>query len=130
MKDTMKMLNKIILGKIDEIPEYINKINNERKNFKYDIDGLVIKINELESREKLGFTQHHPRWAIAYKFEASLAETKVSSIDIQIGRGGRVTPVANLDPVELAGSVISRATLHNQEYINALGVNEGDIVAI
>ena len=120
----------MISGKFAKIPEYINKIGEVRKSFKYEIDGLVIKINDLESRKELGFTQHHPRWAIAYKFEAPLAETKVTSIDIQIGRGGRATPVANLIPVKLTGSVISRATLHNQEYINALGINEGDLVTI
>lgn len=118
------------IGNIDELPEYVNKLKNERKNFNYNIDGLVIKINDLESIEKLGFTQHHPRWAIAYKFEAPIAETKVISIDVQIGRGGRVTPVANLVPVELAGSTISRATLHNQEYINSLGINKDDLVTI
>ncbi len=121
---------KIKIGSINDIPEYINEISNKRENFQYEIDGLVIKINELDSREILGLTQHHPRWAIAYKFEAPLTDTKVVSIDIQIGRGGRVTPVANLIPVKLSGSIISRATLHNQEYINSLGVNEGDIVTV
>ncbi len=118
------------IGNIDELPDYVIKLKNERKNFNYDIDGLVVKLNDLASREKLGFTQHHPRWAIAYKFEAPIAETKVISIDVQIGRGGRATPVANLVPVELSGSTISRATLHNQEYINSLGVNNDDLVTI
>ena len=117
-------------GKIDDIPEYIEHFKSIRNDLQYEIDGLVIKINDIESREKLGYTQHHPRWAIAYKFDAPLAETILTSIDVQIGRGGRVTPVANLKPVELSGSIISRAPLHNQEYIDSLGVNEGDTVTI
>jgi len=117
-------------GTLDKIPEYINKLQTQRKSFPYDIDGLVVKINNLNDREKLGYTQHHPRWAIAYKFDAPLAETVVESIIVQIGRGGRATPVANLKPVSLAGSLISRATLHNQDYINSINVNEGDKVTI
>lgn len=117
-------------GKLSDIKEYIQNINKIRENIDYEIDGLVIKLNDLEDREKLGFTQHHPRWAIAYKFDAPMAETKVVSIEVQIGRGGRVTPVANLESVELSGSIISRATLHNNDYINTLGVNAGDTVTI
>jgi DNA ligase (NAD+) len=119
-----------ITGKIDDIPQYIDDITKQRNELDYEIDGLVIKINSLEDREKLGFTQHHPRWAIAYKFEAPMAETIVESIEVQIGRGGRATPVANLKPVSLAGSVISRATLHNQDYIDSICVDVGDRVTI
>jgi DNA ligase (NAD+) len=117
-------------GNLLDIEEYIENLTEIRKNLEYEIDGLVIKINDLKSREELGFTQHHPRWAIAFKFEAPLAETQVISIVTQIGRGGRATPVANLKPVELSGSVISRATLHNQDYIDSIEVNVGDLVAI
>jgi DNA ligase (NAD+) len=117
-------------GRISDIQEYVGNFSRIRKTLAYEIDGLVIKINDLKSREELGFTQHHPRWAIAFKFDAPLAETKVVSIVVQIGRGGRATPVANLEPVELSGSVISRATLHNQDYINSIGVNAGDTVSI
>ncbi|HPO50835.1 MAG TPA: NAD-dependent DNA ligase LigA, partial [Spirochaetota bacterium] len=106
---------------------YFSKI---RKNLEYEIDGLVIKINDFSLRDRLGFTQHHPRWAIAYKFDAPLADTKVLSIVVQIGRGGRATPVANLEPVKLSGSTIARATLHNQDYVDSLEVNVGDIVTI
>ncbi len=119
-----------VTGGIKDIDDYVKKFKTMRQDVPYDIDGLVIKINDISAREKLGFTQHHPRWAIAYKFEAPLAETVVESIDVQIGRQGRATPVANLKPVSLAGSVISRATLHNQDYIDSLDVNAGDRVSI
>ena len=117
-------------GTTEDIKEYIEKFSQIRNSLPYEIDGLVIKINNLEDREQLGFTQHHPRWALAYKFDAPLAQTKVLSIVTQIGRGGRATPVANLDPVELSGSTIARATLHNQDYIDSIGVNVGDWVSI
>ncbi|MCG8568950.1 MAG: NAD-dependent DNA ligase LigA [Spirochaetes bacterium] len=119
-----------IQGELDAIEGYLQQMTEARKKLAYEIDGLVIKINELRIRDELGFTSHHPRWAIAYKFEAPQAETEVVSIDIQVGRGGRITPVANLKPVKLSGSTISRATLHNQDYINAVGVNIGDRVTI
>ncbi len=118
------------IGNIRDIENFIEYFAKKRESLKYEIDGLVIKINDLKTREILGETSHHPRWAIAYKFDAPLAETKVISIEIQIGRAGRVTPVANLEPVELSGSTISRATLHNMEYVNALGINAGDTVTI
>ncbi len=114
----------------DQISSYINIFTDEREKLKYEIDGLVIKINSISDREELGYTRHHPRWALAYKFNALQIETVVESIDIQIGRGGRITPVANLTPVELSGSVISRATLHNRDYIKQLNLNEGDTVLI
>lgn len=118
------------IGKINELSGYIKDFEKKRKNLPYEIDGIVIKINDLVTRDELGYTQHHPRWAIAYKFDAPLAETTLESIDVQVGRGGRITPVANLTPVELSGSIISRATLHNQDYIDSLTVNVGDLVSI
>ncbi|HNZ27604.1 MAG TPA: NAD-dependent DNA ligase LigA [Spirochaetota bacterium] len=118
------------IGKISEMSGYIKDFEKKRESLPYEIDGIVIKINDLATRAELGYTQHHPRWAIAYKFDAPLAETKLESIDVQVGRGGRITPVANLTPVELSGSVISRATLHNQDYIDSLTVNVGDLVNI
>ena len=121
---------KFVSGSLYDVLPYIDSFKNIRNKIPYDIDGLVIKIDSLLERDKLGLTEHHPRWAIAFKFEAPLAETILESIDIQIGRGGRATPVANLKPVELAGSTISRATLHNQDYINAIGVNVNDRVSI
>ncbi|MBQ3922147.1 MAG: NAD-dependent DNA ligase LigA, partial [Spirochaetales bacterium] len=119
-----------LIGNIDYIGSCIQTITEMRSSLPYDIDGIVIKINDLESREEMGYTQHHPRWAIAYKFDAPMAETVINSISVQVGRGGRITPVANLQPVPLAGSVIARATLHNQDYIDSLDVNIGDLVSI
>ncbi|HOV13212.1 MAG TPA: NAD-dependent DNA ligase LigA, partial [Spirochaetota bacterium] len=117
-------------GKLTDIKDYLEHFKTIRDKIEYEIDGLVIKINDFNLRNELGFTQHHPRWAIAFKFDAPLTQTKVISIVTQIGRGGRATPVANLEPVKLSGSTISRATLHNQDYIDTLGVNIGDIVTI
>ncbi len=118
------------IGSIGDASDYLLKFSQIRKTLEYDIDGLVIKINDMKLREKLGMTEHHPRWAIAYKFDAPMAQTKVQGITFQVGRGGRITPVAQLEPVELAGSVISRATLHNEDYIQVLGINIGDTVNI
>lgn len=118
------------IGSIGDVPNYLLQFSQIRKNLEYDIDGLVIKVNDMNLREKLGMTEHHPRWAIAYKFDAPMAQTKVHGITFQVGRGGRITPVALLEPVELAGSVISRATLHNEDYIQMLGINIGDTVHI
>jgi DNA ligase (NAD+) len=119
-----------VTGTLENLPSFIESMTAARPGLPYDIDGLVIKINNLADRDTLGFTQHHPRWAIAYKFESPQAETTVVSISVQVGRAGKLTPVANLEPVELAGSVISRATLHNQDYIDALGLNSNDKVTI
>lgn len=117
-------------GDINSAEKHISDKIKERNNLSYEIDGLVIKINELDIRESLGYTSHHPRWAIAYKFESPMAETVLLNIIIQIGRNGRVTPVAELKPVQIAGSIVSRATLHNLEYIELLELGIGDIVSI
>ncbi|MBQ3923283.1 MAG: DNA ligase (NAD(+)) LigA, partial [Spirochaetales bacterium] len=90
-----------LIGNIDDIGSCIQTLTEMRSSLPYDIDGIVIKINDLESREEMGYTQHHPRWAIAYKFDAPMAETVINSISVQVGRGGRITPVANLQPVPL-----------------------------
>lgn len=118
------------IGFVSDAPDYLLNFSQIRKTLEYDIDGLVIKINDMKLRKTLGMTEHHPRWAIAYKFDAPMAQTKVQGITFQVGRGGRITPVAQLEPVELAGSVISRATLHNEDYIQMLGINIGDTVNI
>ncbi len=115
------------ISQIEKLIENFTKIRNE---LPYQIDGLVFKVNEFKTREKLGYTGHHPRWAIAYKFEAPKAETIVKDIIWQVGRGGRITPVAILNPVSIAGSVVSRATLHNIEYIKMLELSIGDTVSI
>ena len=113
-----------------EIDSYIKKKTAERGDLPYEIDGLVFKINELDVRERFGYTEHHPRWAIAYKFESPQAEAKLLGITVQVGRTGRITPVAEITPTKLGGSTIRRATLHNQEYIDELELAIGDTVSI
>lgn len=114
----------------EDIPSDIAARTQTRKDLGYEIDGLVLKVNELATREDLGYTEHHPRWAIAYKFEAPQARSVVTSIDVQVGRTGRITPMARIVPTELSGSVISNVTLHNQDYVNQLEIAIGDTVAI
>jgi len=125
-----KELPGITTGPVDNILDYIKDQTKERGNLDYDIDGLVIKVNGIALREDLGETSHHPRWAIAYKFDSPAAETILEDIVIQVGRNGRVSPVAILTPVQIAGSIVARATLHNQEYIDILELGIGDRVSI
>jgi DNA ligase (NAD+) len=115
---------------IDEVLEFINYWDKEREHLPYDIDGIVLKIDSMQQRERLGFTAKTPRWAIAYKFKAEEAAAKLLSIDYQVGRTGVVTPVANLTPVHLAGTVVKRATLNNADFIRNLGLHKGDTVYI
>ncbi len=117
-------------GAYTDIASYIQEHTNKRASLGYEIDGLVAKVNELEVRSQLGYTAHHPRWAMAYKFESPQAQTTLLSIDLQVGRTGRVTPVARVKPVQVAGSTISNITLHNQDYINMLELAIGDVVEI
>ena len=115
---------------VDDIFEFINDWNIERRNLPFDIDGIVIKVNSFKHQEELGFTAKSPRWAIAYKFKAEEALTKLLSIDYQVGRTGVITPVANLEPVLLAGTIVKRATLHNADVIQQLGLHENDTVQV
>ncbi len=115
---------------IDEIFEYIGNIGASRKSLPFNIDGVVIKVNSLRQQQELGYTAKSPRWAIAYKFKAERAETKLLSIDYQVGRTGTVTPVANLQPVLLAGTVVKRATLHNADIIAGMDIRPGDMVYV
>ncbi|MCX6285667.1 MAG: NAD-dependent DNA ligase LigA [Bacteroidetes bacterium] len=115
---------------IDDIFEYINTWDNARKELPFDIDGVVIKVNSFAQQEQLGYTAKSPRWAIAYKFKAEEASTEMISVDFQVGRTGTVTPVANLRPVLLAGTVVKRATLHNAGVIAGLDVRTGDTVFV
>lgn len=115
---------------IEEIKAYIDYWDKERKFLPYATDGIVIKINELSSQRSLGYTAKSPRWAVAYKFKAERACTKLVSIDYQVGRTGAVTPVANLEPVQLSGTVVKRATLNNEEQMALLGVRVGDSVYV
>lgn len=115
---------------ISQIDELLIHSSEVREALDHEIDGLVIKVNELEMREALGYTNHHPKWALAYKFDSPGGQTVVTSIDIQVGRTGRITPVARVVPVLVAGSTISNITLHNQDYIDLLELAIGDTVAI
>lgn len=113
-----------------DLAAYLEEVTQKRKSLEYEIDGMVTKVNEIAVRDDLGYTEHHPRWAIAYKFESPQAVTKVLSVTVQVGRTGRITPVAELEPVSLAGSTVKRATLHNQEYIDELELAVGDTVSV
>ncbi len=112
------------------LSEYIELMTEKRPSLDHEIDGLVFKINELGVREKFGYTVHHPRWAIAYKFESPRAQSKLKGITCQVGRTGRITPVAEIEAVHIGGSTVRRATLHNQEYIDELELSIGDTVSI
>jgi len=114
----------------DELISAINELDKVRKNFPYETDGAVIKLNSFAQRERAGFTAKAPRWAIAYKYAAEQAETKLNGITIQVGRTGALTPVAELEPIFLAGSTISRATLHNEDEIKRKDIRIGDTVVI
>jgi DNA ligase (NAD+) len=118
------------VGSFEELEGYLEQSRRERAGLPYDIDGLVVKVNELAAREALGFTGHHPRWALAFKFEAPEAESTVERIEVQVGRTGRITPVARIRPVKLSGSTIANATLHNQDYVDLLELAIGDRVSI
>jgi DNA ligase (NAD+) len=115
---------------IDEVLQFISFWESERKNLPYDTDGVVIKVNSLSQQNELGFTAKSPRWAIAYKYKAEEASTKLLSVTFQVGRTGTVTPVANLEPVLLSGSTVKRATLHNEDQINLLDLHLNDIVYV
>lgn len=113
-----------------ELPEILQAAGDRREELAYEIDGLVIKVNELASRDNLGVTGHHPRWALAFKFDAPQGETTVREINVQVGRTGRVTPVARVAPVAIAGTTVANVTLHNQDYVATLELAVGDRVAV
>ena len=115
---------------IDQVIEFANKMEAQRDNLGYEIDGLVVKVNSTALQDEFGTTSKAPRWASAYKYPARQASTKVLSIVVQVGRTGALTPVANLEPVFLAGTTVSRATLHNEDEIKRLGLKIGDWVMI
>jgi DNA ligase (NAD+) len=115
---------------IEEVMSFINFWESERKKLPYDIDGVVIKVNSLALQEELGYTAKSPRWTIAYKYKAEQVLTKLLSVSYQVGRTGTVTPVANLEPVFLAGSTVKRATLHNADQIALLGLHVNDMVYV
>jgi DNA ligase (NAD+) len=115
---------------IDEVIQFISYWESERKSLPYDTDGVVIKVNSLSQQQELGFTAKSPRWAIAYKYKAEEASTRLLSVTFQVGRTGAVTPVANLEPVLLSGSTVKRATLHNSDQIALLDLHLNDMVYV
>ncbi len=115
---------------IEEIEEFINYWDTERKTLPFATDGIVIKVNQMQYQEELGYTAKFPRWAVAYKFKAEQALTRLNSIDYQVGRTGAVTPVANLEPVLLSGTVVKRASLHNADQMQILDIHIGDYVYV
>ncbi|HNY15175.1 MAG TPA: NAD-dependent DNA ligase LigA, partial [Bacteroidales bacterium] len=123
--DTIKLCKDI-----DEVIEYIHTWESRRKDLPFDIDGVVVKVNSLALQEELGFTAKSPRWAISYKYKAEQAVTRLMSVSFQVGRTGNVTPVANLEPVFLAGSTVKRATLHNEDQITLLDLHINDMVYV
>ena len=122
--------NNLLVTDINGILSYIEAKGKDRPSLEYDIDGVVVKVNDIAEQKQLGFTAHHPKWAIAYKFPAEEVLTKLKDIVFTVGRTGQITPNAVLEPVIVAGSTISRATLHNEDYVIAKDLKIGDIVSI
>ncbi|MBK9290315.1 MAG: NAD-dependent DNA ligase LigA [Bacteroidetes bacterium] len=122
--------NMAVCRNMAEINEFISDWKTGRHQLPYDIDGIVIKLNSFRQQQMLGFTAKSPRWAIAYKYKAEEVATRLKGIDYQVGRTGTVTPVANLEPVQLAGTTVKRASLHNADIITQLGLHENDMVVV
>ena len=121
---------RLLAHSMDEVWQFIKEVGHERDQLPYDIDGVVIKVNDLAGQEQLGFTVKAPKWAVAYKFPAEEKEAKLLSVDWTVGRTGVVTPTANLTPVQLAGTTVSRATLHNVDYIAEKDIRKDDTVVV
>ncbi|WP_299117941.1 NAD-dependent DNA ligase LigA [uncultured Winogradskyella sp.] len=119
-----------LVSSIDEVLKFVEYWDKERHDLPYEIDGIVIKVNSLFQQEELGFTAKAPRWAMAYKFKAEQVSTRLNEITYQVGRTGAITPVANLEPVQLAGTTVKRASLHNADQIEKLDIREGDTVFV
>jgi DNA ligase (NAD+) len=115
---------------INEVFQYIEKWDTQRHSLPYETDGVVVKVNDLYQQEELGYTAKSPRWAIAYKFKAEQESTVLNEITYQVGRTGAITPVANLEPVQLAGTIVKRASLHNADQIEKLDIRVGDTVYV
>ena len=122
-------ISELVKG-VDEIELQHKKIDSLRSSLDYDIDGLVLKINDLNLQKRLGNTSNSPRWAVAYKFSVEKAFTKIKDIVIQVGRTGAITPVAKVDPVNVGGVVVSNATLHNEDEIQRKDIRIGDTISI
>ncbi|MBD3254724.1 MAG: NAD-dependent DNA ligase LigA [Candidatus Lokiarchaeota archaeon] len=115
---------------IEKVVEHVNKWEEEKDELNYEVDGIVIKVNDLEAQKKLGSTTHHPRWAIAYKYPPMRKTTKVKDIEVMVGRTGKLTPVAILDPIHLSGTEVSRASLHNEDELQRKDIRIGDTVLV
>ena len=115
---------------LDEVIAFLDKWDVARRNLPVATDGVVLKVNSISQQESLGYTAKSPRWAIAYKFAAERVQTKLISVDYQVGRTGAVTPVANLEPVPISGTIVKRATLHNADFVKALDLHLGDVVSV
>jgi DNA ligase (NAD+) len=122
--------NRKLCASLQDVRDYYNYWDIERRNLPYMTDGVVVKLNSFALQEQLGFTQKFPRWAIALKYPAEEAPTRVEAIAINVGRTGALTPLAHLHPVQLAGTTVQRATLHNSDYIAQLDLRTGDTVII
>ncbi len=120
----------VLADSIDEVMDFVNLWDKKREDLPYETDGVVIKVNNLQQQEELGYTAKAPRWAMAYKFKAEQVETKLTSVDYQVGRTGAITPVANLEPVSLAGTTVKRASLHNADQIEKLDIRINDTVFV
>jgi len=120
---------KVVKG-IDKVIDYINEFETKRDDLPYEVDGMVIKVNNLHLQEELGMTSHHPRWAIAYKFKARQASSKLIGVEFQVGRTGAVTPVAKIEPVQVGGVTVSSISVHNEEYIKEKNLLLGDAILI
>ena len=125
ISDTMRKVKTL-----QEVFDFINYWDTERKNLPVATDGIVLKVNSIRQQKNLGYTAKSPRWAIAYKFQAERALTKLQKVTYQVGRTGAITPVANLDPVQLSGTIVKRASLHNADIIESLDLHEGDMVYV
>ena len=122
--------NIVLANNIEEVINYINEWQDKRKDLPYEIDGIVIKVNDFNEQKKLGYTSRTPKWAIAYKFPAEEVLTKINDVEFCVGRTGKVTPRADLNPVHLAGSIVKSVTLHNEDYINEKEIMIGDTISI
>lgn len=120
---------KVVKG-IDKVIEYVNEFEIKRDDLPYEVDGMVIKVNDLHLQDKLGMTSHHPRWAIAYKFKARQATSKLIGVEFQVGRTGAVTPVAKIEPVQVGGVTVSSISIHNEDYIKEKNLLLGDSILI
>lgn len=121
---------KKVCKNISQVIDYANEWQKKRDNYPFEIDGMVVKVNSLKLQEKCGYTNHHPRWAIAFKFKAKQATTKLLNVEYQVGKIGSITPVAKLEPVQLAGVTVSSVSLHNEDFITGKDIRIGDTVLV